>query len=144
MTQTQRRGTQLAVVYLDLDGFKDVNDQHGHDAGDQLLIALATAMKDTLRESDTLARMGGDEFVAVLIDLDGIESCRHMLTRLLGAASSPVHLGAVTLRCSASLGATFYPQAQDIEPDQLLRQADQAMYLAKMAGKNRYQFFNAA
>ena len=144
MAQTQRRGTQLAVVYLDLDGFKDVNDQHGHDAGDQLLIALATAMKDTLREGDTLARMGGDEFVAVLIDLDGIESCRRMLTRLLGAASSPVHLGAITLRCSASLGATFYPQAQNIEPDQLLRQADQAMYQAKMAGKNRYQFFNAA
>ncbi|MDP3424778.1 MAG: diguanylate cyclase [Burkholderiaceae bacterium] len=144
MAQTQRRGTQLAVVYLDLDGFKHVNDQHGHNAGDQLLIALATAMKDTLREGDTLARIGGDEFVAVLSDLDGIESCQTMLTRLLGAASAPVNLGAVTLRCSASLGATFYPQAQNIEPDQLLRQADQAMYQAKMAGKNRYQFFNAA
>jgi diguanylate cyclase (GGDEF)-like protein/PAS domain S-box-containing protein len=144
MAQTQRRGTQLAVVYLDLDGFKNVNDQHGHDAGDQLLIALATAMKDTLREGDTLARIGGDEFVAVLIDIDGIESCKHMLTRLLGAASSHVNLGAVTVRCSASLGATFYPQAQHTEPDQLLRQADQAMYQAKMAGKNRYQFFDVA
>ena len=144
MAQTQRRGTQLAVVYLDLDGFKNVNDQHGHDAGDQLLIALATAMKDTLREGDTLARIGGDEFVAVLIDLDGIESCKHMLARLLGAASAPVNLGTVTLRCSASLGATFYPQDQHIEPDQLLRQADQAMYQAKLAGKNRYQFFDAA
>lgn len=144
MAQTQRRGTQLAVVYLDLDGFKNVNDQHGHDAGDQLLIALATAMKDTLREGDTLARIGGDEFVAVLIDLDGMESCKQMLARLLGAASAPVNLGTVTLRCSASLGATFYPQAQHIEPDQLLRQADQAMYQAKLAGKNRYQFFDAA
>ena len=144
MAQAQRRGTQLAVVYLDLDGFKNVNDQHGHDAGDQLLIALATAMKDTLREGDTLARIGGDEFVAVLIDLDGIESCKHMLTRLLSAASKPVNLGAVTVHCSASLGATFYPQAHPIEQDQLLRQADQAMYQAKMAGKNRYQLFDLA
>lgn len=144
MAQTQRRGTQLAVVYLDLDGFKTVNDQHGHDAGDQLLIALATAMKDILREGDTLARIGGDEFVVVLVDLDNMESCQHMLIRLLSAASSSVHLGTVTLSCSASLGATFYPQAQSIEPDQLLRQADQAMYQAKLAGKNRYQFFNAA
>jgi len=67
-----------------------------------------------------------------------------MLTRLLGAASSHVNLGAVTVRCSASLGATFYPQAQHTEADQLLRQADQAMYQAKMAGKNRYQFFDVA
>lgn len=144
MAQTQRRGKQLAVVYLDLDGFKAVNDQHGHDAGDQLLISLASAMKHALREGDTLARLGGDEFVAVLSDLDSVEVCQHMLTRLLDAASAPVNLGNVTLRCSASLGATFYPQAQNIEADQLLRQADQAMYQAKMAGKNRYRLFDAA
>jgi diguanylate cyclase (GGDEF)-like protein/PAS domain S-box-containing protein len=148
MAQAQRRGKQVAVAYLDLDGFKNVNDQHGHDVGDQLLIALATAMKDTLREGDTLARLGGDEFVAVLIDLDGIASCEHMLARLLGAASAAVHLdaggGTIALQCSASIGVTFYPQPQGIEPDQLLRQADQAMYQAKLAGKNRYHFFDAA
>jgi diguanylate cyclase (GGDEF)-like protein/PAS domain S-box-containing protein len=143
MVQAQRRGQQLAVAYLDLDGFKLVNDHHGHDVGDQLLIALATAMKDTLREGDTLARIGGDEFVAVLIDLDGIESCGPMLTRLLEAAAAPVQLGDVVLQCSASIGVTFYPQNQDIDADQLLRQADQAMYQAKLAGKNRYHVFDA-
>ena len=143
MAQAHRRGQQVAVAYLDLDGFKNVNDHHGHDVGDQLLINLATAMKETLREGDTLARLGGDEFVAVLIDLDGIESCLPMLTRLLDAAAAPVLLGEVVLHCSASLGVTFYPQANDIEADQLLRQADQAMYQAKLAGKNRYAVFDA-
>ncbi len=144
MAQVQRRGNQVAVAFLDLDGFKNVNDQHGHDVGDQLLIALANAMKDTLREGDTLARLGGDEFVAVLSDLDGIESCGHMLTRLLEAAAAPVQLGEAVLQCSASIGVTFYPQTHDIGADQLLRQADQAMYQAKVAGKNRYHVFDAA
>jgi diguanylate cyclase (GGDEF)-like protein/PAS domain S-box-containing protein len=143
MAQAQRRGQQLAVVYLDLDGFKGVNDRHGHDVGDQLLIHLATTMKDTLREGDTLARIGGDEFVAVLTDLDGIENCVPMVTRLLGAASAPVQFGAVALQGSASIGVTFYPQANEMEADQLLRQADQAMYQAKLAGKNRYHVFDS-
>jgi diguanylate cyclase (GGDEF)-like protein/PAS domain S-box-containing protein len=144
MAQAQRRGQQLAVAYLDLDGFKNVNDRYGHDVGDQLLIALATAMKDTMREGDTLARMGGDEFVAVLIDLDGIASCVPMLTRLLEAAAAPVPWGEMVLHSTASIGVTFYPQAHDMEADQLLRQADQAMYEAKLAGKNRYHIFDAA
>ena len=144
MAQAQRRGQKVAVAYLDLDGFKNVNDHHGHDVGDQLLIALANAMKDTLREGDTLARIGGDEFVAVLIDLDSTASCVPLLTRLLEAAAEPVPLGTLVLRGSASIGVTFYPQTQGIEADQLLRQADQAMYQAKLAGKNRYHLFDAA
>ena len=144
MAQAQRRGQQLAVAYLDLDGFKSVNDSHGHALGDQLLVTLATAMKDALREGDTLARIGGDEFVAVLIDLDSLDSCLPMLTRILDAAAAPVQLGDLTLQVSASLGVTFYPQTQDIGADQLSRQADQAMYQAKLAGKNRYCVFDAA
>jgi EAL domain-containing protein (putative c-di-GMP-specific phosphodiesterase class I) len=101
-------------------------------------------MKDTMREGDTLARIGGDEFVAVLIDLDGVESCVPMLARLLEAAAAPVRLDDVVLQSSASVGVTFYPQANDVGADQLLRQADQAMYQAKMAGKNRYHVFDAA
>jgi diguanylate cyclase (GGDEF)-like protein/PAS domain S-box-containing protein len=143
MAQAQRRSQQVAVAYLDLDGFKNVNDKYGHDVGDQLLVALATAMKDALREGDTLARLGGDEFVAVLIDLDDIESCVPMLTRLLEAAAAPVTLGDCVLQGSASIGVTFFPQADDVEADQLLRQADQAMYQAKLAGKNRYHVFDA-
>jgi diguanylate cyclase (GGDEF)-like protein/PAS domain S-box-containing protein len=144
MAQAVRRGQKVAVAYLDLDGFKGVNDRYGHDMGDQLLIHLATAMKTTLREGDTLARLGGDEFVAVLIDLEGIEGCVPMLTRLLEAAAAPVPLGDVLLQGSASIGVSFYPQAHDMEADQLLRQADQAMYQAKLAGKNRYHVFDAA
>ncbi|OGB30185.1 MAG: hypothetical protein A3F78_04605, partial [Burkholderiales bacterium RIFCSPLOWO2_12_FULL_61_40] len=143
MVQTQRRGQQTAVAFLDLDGFKAINDQHGHDAGDQLLIALATRMKQALREGDTLARMGGDEFVAVLVGLTDLASCVPLLTRLLTAAALPVQIGNLTLQVSASLGVTFYPQAEVVDADQLLRQADQAMYQAKLAGKNRYHVFDA-
>jgi diguanylate cyclase (GGDEF)-like protein len=142
IAQTRRRGQGLAVAFLDLDGFKGINDQHGHEAGDQLLIALATRMKQALRESDTLARIGGDEFVAVLLDLGGIEASEQILTRMLEAAAEPVHIGDLVLQVSASLGVTFYPQTEDIEADQLIRQADQAMYQAKLAGKNRYQVFD--
>ena len=143
MTHAQRRGQLLAVAYLDLDGFKMINDQHGHKTGDQLLIALANAMKDRLREGDTLARLGGDEFIAVLIDLDSVAGSLPMLTRLLAAAAQPVRIGDSVLQVSASLGVTFYPQADDVDADQLLRQADQAMYQAKLAGKNRYHVFDA-
>jgi diguanylate cyclase (GGDEF)-like protein len=131
-------------VYLDLDGFKTVNDRYGHNAGNQLLISVANAMKHALRESDTLARLGGDEFVAVLIDLIDVESCVPMLARLLEAAATQVQLDGIVVQSSASLGVTFYPQAEEIGADQLMRQADQAMYKAKLAGKNRYHVFDAA
>jgi diguanylate cyclase (GGDEF)-like protein/PAS domain S-box-containing protein len=144
MPQVQRREQHLVVVFLDLDGFKAINDNHGHKAGDQLLMTVALRMKQTLREGDTLARLGGDEFVAVLTDLINIEASVPMLTRLLAAAAQPVHIGDLVLQVSASLGATAYPQVEDIDADQLLRQADQAMYQAKLAGKNRYHIFDAA
>ncbi len=142
LLQVQRRGKKLAVVYLDLDGFKSVNDRHGHYIGDKLLIALANAMKAVMREGDTLARIGGDEFVAVLIDLDGAASCDPLLSRLLEVASKPVEVAGHLLQVSASLGVTFYPQSHEMDGDQLLRQADQAMYQAKVAGKNRFCIFD--
>jgi diguanylate cyclase (GGDEF)-like protein len=142
MVQAYRRGQQLAVAYIDLDGFKAVNDHHGHDAGDQLLMVLASRMKLSLREGDTLARLGGDEFVAVLLDLADVEASVPMLTRLLAATAAPVEVGDLTLRVSASVGVAFYPQADEMDADQLLRQADQAMYLAKLSGKNRYHIFD--
>ena len=142
MAQALRRAQHLAVVYLDLDGFKAINDQHGHDAGDQVLIKLAHRLKLALREGDSLARIGGDEFVAVLIDLEDFAASRPLLTRLLEACAQPVPVGDLSLHVSASLGVTTYPQPQDIDADQLLRQADQAMYQAKLAGKNRLHFFD--
>jgi EAL domain-containing protein (putative c-di-GMP-specific phosphodiesterase class I) len=99
-------------------------------------------MKHILREGDTLARLGGDEFVAVLLDLEDVSSSKPMLNRLLSAAAQPVVVGDHLLQVSASLGITFYPQHEEVDADQLLRQADQAMYQAKLAGKNRFHFFD--
>lgn len=143
LAQTHRRKQQLAVAYLDLDGFKAINDQYGHDTGDLLLIAVADRMRQVFREADTLARLGGDEFVAVLPDLSDVSASIPMLSRLLDAAAQPVQIGDTLLQVSASVGVTFYPQADDVDADQLLRQADQAMYHAKLAGKNRYHIFDA-
>ena len=142
MVQANRRGKRLAVVYLDLDGFKTINDSHGHEAGDQLLMILSARMKQVLREGDTLARIGGDEFVAVLPDLDDVDTAIPLFNRMLDAAAQPVQTEGLFLQVSASLGITFFPQAEDIDADQLLRQGDQAMYQAKIAGKNRYHFFD--
>ncbi len=142
LAQAQRRGQLLAVAYLDLDGFKAINDEHGHEVGDRVLVVLSDLMRQTLREGDTLARLGGDEFVVVLVDLVDVASCEPMLTRLLAAAAQPVDIGGCKVQVSASLGVTFYPQMGEVDADQLLRQADQAMYKAKVAGRNRYFAFD--
>ena len=132
----------LAVVFIDLDGFKEVNDQHGHAVGDKLLSVLSRRMTQVLREDDTLARLGGDEFVAVLVDLPDISISVPILGRLIEVAAQPVPIGDALCEVSASIGVSYYPQGEDIDADQLLRQADQAMYRAKQAGKNRYHVFD--
>ncbi|MGQ0709187.1 MAG: EAL domain-containing protein [Rhodoferax sp.] len=144
MAHALRRRQPLAVVFLDLDGFKSVNDQYGHGVGDELLVALASRMRAALRDGDTLARLGGDEFVAVLVDLPDVAASVPLLQRLLQAAGEPVNTGRHVLQVSASLGVSFYPQDQEVDADQLLRQADWAMYQAKVGGKNRYHVFDAA
>jgi len=143
MIQSQRRHHVLAVVFMDLDGFKNVNDTHGHATGDTLLIDVSRRMKSALREGDTLARLGGDEFVAILADLEKVKDCEPVLARMLAAASEPVTVGPHSLQVSTSMGVTFYPQ-DGADADLLLRQADQAMYAAKQAGKNRYCLFDVA
>lgn len=144
MAQVARRGQHLVVAYLDLDGFKHVNDTQGHEVGDQLLVLLTARMRQALREGDTLARLGGDEFVAVLTDVPGLAESEPMLKRLLAAANTPVTLAGRELQVSASIGVTLFPQSVDVDADQLLRQSDQAMYQAKQSGKNRYHVFDTA
>ncbi len=129
----------MALVYLDLDGFKGVNDEYDHKIGDELLIAISQAMKEALREGDTLARIGGDEFIAVLVDLEHISDCDPVLERLLKAASTPIGVENLELQLSASIGVTFYPE-DNVDADQLMRHADQAMYIAKQEGKNRSMY----
>ena len=142
IAQTRRRGEQLAVIYIDLDGFKSVNDNYGHETGDQVLITTAQRMKQALRDGDTLARIGGDEFVALLLDIGTVEASIPILNRILMGVSQPVHLKQDNLQVSASLGVTFYASTDAINADQLLHQADLAMYQAKLAGKNSYHFFD--
>ncbi|MCP3870556.1 MAG: EAL domain-containing protein [Gammaproteobacteria bacterium] len=141
MNQSERREQSLAVAYLDLDGFKAVNDTHGHKVGDELLIALSQRMNEALREGDTLARISGDEFVAVLVDMEKTIDYEPVLTRLLKGAADPVTVGNATLQVSASIGVTLYPQDGG-DADQLMRHADQAMYVVKQAGKDRYHLFD--
>ena len=143
MTQSRRQGKALAVAYLDLDGFKQVNDQHGHGVGDKMLVLLSHRIKAALRDGDTLARIGGDEFVVVLVDLEHAADCKPVLARLLQAASQPIIVGTAALQVSASIGVTLYPQ-DGTNADLLLRYADQAMYIAKDSGKNRCHFFDVA
>ncbi|MDO9597611.1 MAG: EAL domain-containing protein [Azoarcus sp.] len=143
MVQARRRKKQLVVAYLDLDGFKSINDQYGHDVGDQLLTRLAAHIKAELREGDTFARLGGDEFVAVFGDLPDAHASVPMILRLLSAVALPVHVKGLTLHVSGSVGVSAYPQVEEVDADQLLRQADQAMYQAKLAGRNRYHVFDA-
>jgi len=140
IAQSDRRQSPLAVVFLDLDGFKQVNDQHGHDTGDAVLVQVSRRMKAVLRDGDTLARMGGDEFVAVLVDIGQAGDCRPVVERLLLAASEPMAVGSLTLQVSASVGVTVYPQ-DPAEAEVLIRHADQAMYIAKQAGKNQFHCY---
>jgi diguanylate cyclase (GGDEF)-like protein/PAS domain S-box-containing protein len=140
LLQSSRSGRLMAICYLDLDGFKPINDTWGHEAGDRLLVEMAERLKACLRGGDTVARLGGDEFVLLLLDLERIEECENALQRVLDAVARPVVLGVQLVSVSASIGVSIYPFDSE-EPDVLLRQADQAMYLAKEGGRNRYRFF---
>ena len=141
LLQSRRHDTAVAVLYLDLDEFKAINDQRGHEVGDELLVALARRMQAVLRETDTLARMGGDEFVAVLADLPHSTGWADLVDRLLHACSDPITVGGEVLQVSASVGVAIYPH-DNADADQLMRHADQAMYQAKQSGKNRYHLFD--
>jgi diguanylate cyclase (GGDEF)-like protein/PAS domain S-box-containing protein len=141
ITISKRLGTMIAVCYLDLDGFKPINDQYGHDIGDELLIEMASRMQKSARESDTVARIGGDEFVMLLFDVKNQRICKEIVEKTLERISHPYKLpDKKSLKLTASIGIMVYPQDEST-PDLLLRRADQAMYLAKQNGKNNYVFY---
>ncbi|MBV2235290.1 MAG: diguanylate cyclase [Sterolibacterium sp.] len=131
------QGQLIAISYMDLDGFKEINDTYGHDVGDSLLVAVTQRLRHILRECDMLARIGGDEFVILMADLEDEAACRTLLQRLLASVCAPIRLNELKLQISASIGVTLYPN-DAASAEQLLRHADQAMYQAKQAGKNRY------
>jgi diguanylate cyclase (GGDEF)-like protein/PAS domain S-box-containing protein len=142
IAQTSRTRSLLAICYLDLDGFKTINDTLGHAAGDRVLVEMAERLASCLRGGDTVARLGGDEFVLLLLGLAQTDECEFALQRILEAMNYPVEAAAGQLvALSASIGVTLYPH--DLaDADTLLRHADRAMYQAKQQGKNRYEFFD--
>ena len=143
MDQARQNGRQLGVAYLDLDGFKPVNDRLGHGAGDRLLVVVAGRLTRALRPLDTVARLGGDEFVILMPALESPEECERMLHQVMDSVSAPYTLDAERVVVTASIGYTVFPQ-DAADADTLLRHADQAMYAAKQAGRNRFHQFDAA
>ena len=141
IAQTSRDQTLMAVCYLDLDGFKPINDSMGHEAGDEVLVEVAKRIANTLRGGDTIARLGGDEFVALLLGQSKGEECVATLERLLVTISHPMTVKSKPVTVSASIGVSIYPM-DDEDPDTLLRHADQAMYIAKQSGKNRFHIYD--
>ncbi|MBR0716828.1 EAL domain-containing protein [Bradyrhizobium liaoningense] len=134
-------GSHIALAFLDLDHFKDVNDTLGHAAGDELLVLLAQRLRAQLRPCDMLGRLGGDEFVILLPDHDA-EAAANVAAGITQALASPLHLGAKQVQMSVSIGISLYPDhATDI--DTLMQQADAAMYKAKLAGRSTHRFFSA-
>ncbi|WP_312303345.1 sensor domain-containing protein [Diaphorobacter nitroreducens] len=143
MEHSRARGQQLGVAYLDLDGFKPVNDRLGHAAGDRLLVVVAERLKRALRLTDSVARLGGDEFVILLSGLAHAEECERRLHTVMESVAAPYTLDGERVLVTASIGYTLYPD-DEADADTLLRHADQAMYAAKQAGRNRFHGFDAA
>ena len=132
----ERTGASLTILYMDLDGFKAVNDQYGHTIGDELLLAVAIRLRQGIRASDVAARLGGDEFAALLVH-SGVAASGIVAGKLAKGLSLPYELGALTLEISVSLGAATYP-GSGRTGEALLQAADRAMYAAKLAGKRHY------
>ena len=133
---------KVGILYLDLDGFKLANDNHGHATGDQILQMVAHRMAEHVRPCDTVARIGGDEFVAVLTDLSDQRECESTARRLLDVINEPIEADGRCFALSASMGVSLYPDDEQ-DPDTLLRNADHAMYSAKAAGRNRLIFYGS-
>ncbi|WP_404298375.1 EAL domain-containing protein [Halomonas sp.] len=137
-----RQQQRLAVIFIDLDHFKQVNDTLGHAVGDELLLQVAERLQAKLREDDTLARLGGDEFLVLLSELDGLEEVTRVARRLIDAISQPFDVLGNTFRMGCSLGISLYPE-DGTTADTLVRSADTAMYRAKREGRNTYRLFRA-
>ncbi|MFO7602606.1 MAG: EAL domain-containing protein [Gammaproteobacteria bacterium] len=139
----RRRNTRAAILFIDIDQFKTVNDSLGHDAGDQLILHIAHRLKDCLRDGDSLNRFGGDEFVAILQDIQALSDINPVVERMLNSLSAPITIAGEQIYSSASIGIALFPDDGQ-ECDGLLKNADTAMYQAKAQGGNHYEFYNEA
>ncbi|MCG6551847.1 MAG: diguanylate cyclase [Candidatus Magnetominusculus sp. LBB02] len=141
LKHAKRNNKDVALMMIDLDGFKCINDRMGHDAGDSVLVEIAKRLSRQVRDSDTVARFGGDEFVIILSNLSGHGDAETLALKIIIAVGRPFQFETPYCAIGASIGISFYP-TDGHEADALLKKADSAMYLAKENGKNNYQLFN--
>lgn len=139
--QAQREKTVLAVIYLDIDHFKNINDTLGHDVGDELILSVAQALQSVVREVDTVSRLGGDEFAILLPDVGSSEMAARLVAKIFMTASKTYQIAGRELRTTLSMGISVFPKDGE-NPATLLKHADSAMYLAKKEGRNNFQFFD--
>jgi len=139
LAEARRNRQTSAVMFLDLDGFKDINDQYGHEFGDRVLKATAERITSEIRETDTVARIGGDEFVIILSSLPECQIADRIATSLIEGISQPIIIDKIEVTVSASIGVSLYPK-NGVTVEQLIRSADHAMYQVKHAGKNSFGF----
>jgi diguanylate cyclase (GGDEF)-like protein len=137
IAHVRRNNFSMGVLYLDLDGFKLVNDTYGHDAGDALLTMVAMRLRESVREEDTVARLCGDEFVILLLDLNLDNNVNKLVNKLIGILSEPYSIKGHDIHITASIGVSIYPANGD-KVEMLMESADMAMYKAKRAGKNSF------
>lgn len=140
LERAKREGGRLAVIFIDLDRFKAINDGLGHDVGDLLLQEVARRIKSRMRTADTVARLGGDEFVVLMEDLQEAGDCASLAQELMAEIARPMELSGHAVEIRASMGMAFYPE-DGTNPMELMKRADLAMYSAKAAGRNTYRFF---
>ena len=138
----RRHNLLVAVVFLDLDDFKSVNDNYGHQIGDEVLIEFGNLIRGALRETDSIARFGGDEFILLLTELESMAQCEMVVQRLYEIFQQSISIKGIQIELRGSIGITVYP-TDNVDADQLIRHADQAMYSAKQAGKNQIRYFDA-
>jgi len=143
IAQSKRRETHLALLMIDLDKFKPVNDQYGHPVGDALLVEVAECLRAICRETDIVARLGGDEFAAVLTDLDDTENAHLPAEKIIAALSKPMMVLGQTVQIGASIGIAYFPADAD-NKDALVTLADDALYAAKGAGRNTFRIHGQA
>ncbi|TVO68368.1 EAL domain-containing protein [Denitromonas ohlonensis] len=143
IADARRNGKKLALMFIDMDNFKSINDSLGHAVGDEFLIAIARRLRETARESDIVARPGGDEFVLAITNIQAVSAAVRVVTELFESLAEPVMLGAQQIIPSASVGIAVFPDDGE-DRTTLMKHADVAMYSAKNAGRNGYRFFDAA
>jgi two-component system cell cycle response regulator len=143
MQYARRHQQMIAVMYMDLDGFKQVNDLHGHACGDALLKEIANRLRNVTRQEDTVARIGGDEFIIVLSEVASEGDVLRPASTILHSLDRPIDIGHVSVNVTGSIGIAFYPKDGE-DTAALFARADEALYSAKHAGKNRYEFATLA